>query len=169
MGFLFDVCMWVFKILIICFYKREISHVSSVYKKKGVNTETALYWNSKAEASQNDGKMVRLFASVKPRETNHLLQEDNKINIPTSVYKGVGQYIYIYIYISCGPGSSVGIATELRAGESGIESRWGWDFPLVQTGPGAHPAFCKMGTGGKVRSGRAADHSSPSRAAVMEE
>ena len=47
----------------------------------------------------------------------------------------------------CGPGRSVGIATDLRAGQSGIESRWGRDFPLVQTGPGAHPASCKMGTG----------------------
>ena len=46
-----------------------------------------------------------------------------------------------------GPGSSVGIATELQAGRSGIESRWGRDFPPVQTGPGAHPAFCTMGTG----------------------
>ena len=41
-----------------------------------------------------------------------------------------------------GPGSSVGIATELRAGRSGIESPWGPDFSLVQTGPGAHPASC---------------------------
>jgi len=47
----------------------------------------------------------------------------------------------------CVPGSSVGIATELWAGRSGIESRWGRDFPPVQTGPGTHPAFCKMGTG----------------------
>jgi len=43
----------------------------------------------------------------------------------------------------------------------------------LQTGPGAHPASCKMGTGsfpgGKVRPGRAADHSPPSSAAVMEE
>ena len=45
-----------------------------------------------------------------------------------------------------GPGSSVGIATELRVGRFGIESRWGRDFPPVQTGPGAHPASCKMGT-----------------------
>ena len=45
-----------------------------------------------------------------------------------------------------GPGSSVGIATELRAGWSGIESRCGRDCPPVQTGPGAHPASCKMGT-----------------------
>ena len=37
-----------------------------------------------------------------------------------------------------GPGSSVGIATELRAGRSGIESRWGRDFPPVQAGPEAH-------------------------------
>ena len=55
--------------------------------------------------------------------------------------------IYIYIYILIMPGSSVGIATELRAGRSGIESRWGRDFPPVQTGPGAHPASCKMGIG----------------------
>jgi len=72
-----------------------------------------------------------------------------------------------------GPGSSVGIATELQAGRSGIESRWRRDFPPVQTGSGAHPASCKMGTGsfpgGKVRPGRAADHPPPSSAAVMEE
>ena len=65
------------------------------------------------------------------------------------------------------------IATELRAGRSGIESRWGRDFASVPTGPGAHPASCKMGTGsfpgGKVQPGRAADHSPPSSAAVMEE
>ena len=48
--------------------------------------------------------------------------------------------------VLCGPGSSVGIATELRAGRSGIESLWGRDFLPVQTGPGAHPASCKMGT-----------------------
>jgi len=45
------------------------------------------------------------------------------------------------------PGSSVGIATEPRAGRSGIEYRWGRDFLPVQNGPGAHPASCKMGTG----------------------
>jgi len=45
-----------------------------------------------------------------------------------------------------GPGSSVGIATELRAGRSGIEYRWGRGFPPVQTGHGAHPASCKIGT-----------------------
>ena len=38
----------------------------------------------------------------------------------------------------------------------GIESRLGRDFPPVQTGPGAHPASCTMGTGSLpgVNSGR---------------
>ena len=52
------------------------------------------------------------------------------------------------MYISnSGPGSSVGIATELRAGWSGDRIPVGRDFPPVQTGPGAHPATCTMGTG----------------------
>jgi len=38
------------------------------------------------------------------------------------------------------------IATELRDVRSGIESRCWRGFPPVQTGPGAHPASCKMGT-----------------------
>ena len=55
--------------------------------------------------------------------------------------------LYIVITRMCGPGSSVGIAYWLRAGRSGIVSWWGRDFPPVQTGPGAHPAYCTMGTG----------------------
>jgi len=47
-----------------------------------------------------------------------------------------------------GPGSSVGIATELRAERSGdripVEARFS---APVQTGPGAHPASCTMDTG----------------------
>jgi hypothetical protein len=44
----------------------------------------------------------------------------------------------------------------------------------VQTGSGAHPASCTMGTGGpfprgKVRPGRDADHSPPSSAEVVNE
>jgi len=63
------------------------------------------------------------------------------------------------------PGSSVGIATDYGLDGSGSNP--------VQTGPGAHPASCKMGTGSflgrKVQPGRAADHSLPSSVAVMEE
>jgi hypothetical protein len=51
------------------------------------------------------------------------------------------------------------------------------DFPsnvCVQTGSGAHPASCPMGTGGpfpgvKARPGRDADHSPPSSAEVENE
>jgi hypothetical protein len=44
----------------------------------------------------------------------------------------------------------------------------------VQTGSGAHPASCPMGTGapfsgGKARQGRDADHSPPSSAEVVNE
>ena len=44
-------------------------------------------------------------------------------------------------------GSSVGIVTEHGLGGPGIESRWGRNFPSVQTGPGTHQASCTMGTG----------------------
>jgi hypothetical protein len=55
--------------------------------------------------------------------------------------------IILYIVIF-GPGSSVGIATGYVLDSPGIESRWGARFSApVQTGPGAHPASCKMDTG----------------------
>jgi len=62
----------------------------------------------------------------------------------------VHAHLYVLLYVRCEPGSSIGIETELRAGRSGIEPRWGPDFPPVQTGPGAHPASCKMGEMGTV-------------------
>ena len=44
--------------------------------------------------------------------------------------------------------SSVGVATGYGLDGPGIESRWGAKFTApVQTGPGAHPASCTMGTG----------------------
>jgi len=52
-----------------------------------------------------------------------------------------------YYLVNRGQGSSVGIATDYGLDGPGIESRWGRDFPPVQTGPGAHPESCKMGTG----------------------
>ena len=63
--------------------------------------------------------------------------------------------------------SSVGIATRYGLDGPWIESRWGARFsPPVQTGPGAHPTFCTMGTGslpGLKRTGRGADHTPPSK------
>jgi hypothetical protein len=62
----------------------------------------------------------------------------------------------------CGLGNSVGIATGYGLDGPGIESRWGIRFfANFQTGPGAHPASCTMGTGsfpGVKRPGPGADH-----------
>ena len=55
--------------------------------------------------------------------------------------------LLLNIWCVRGPGSSVGIATELRTRQSRIESRWGPDIPPAETCPGAHPASCTMGTG----------------------
>ena len=60
-------------------------------------------------------------------------------------------------YIFCGPGSVVGIATGYGLDGPGIESQWGARFSApVQTGPGAHPTSCTMGTGSflGIKSGR---------------
>jgi hypothetical protein len=64
--------------------------------------------------------------------------------------------LLMQLFCCCGPGSSVGIATELRAGRSGDRIPVGRDFPPVQTGPVIHPASCTMGTGSfpGVKSGR---------------
>ena len=58
--------------------------------------------------------------------------------------------LWVFISISkgyCGPGSSVGIVTD--NGLDGPGSNPGGDkiFLPVQSGPGAHPDSCKMGTG----------------------
>jgi len=55
--------------------------------------------------------------------------------------------ILILFFHLCGPGSSVGIANDYELDGMGIETRWGRDFPPIQTGPRAHPASCTMGTG----------------------
>ena len=47
-----------------------------------------------------------------------------------------------------GPGSVASIATGYGPDGPGIESRWGGRFSApVQTGPGAYPASCAIGTG----------------------
>ena len=70
-----------------------------------------------------------------------------------------------------GRDSSVGIATRYGLDGPGIESRWEVRFSApVQTGAGAYPASCTMGTGSfsKVkRPGRGADHPPHLNAEVM--
>jgi hypothetical protein len=74
----------------------------------------------------------------------------------------------------------VGLGTDYRLDDLaiGVRSLAGAkDFSsslCVQTSSGAHPASCKMGTGGpfpggKARPGRDADHSPPSSAEVVNE
>ena len=66
-----------------------------------------------------------------------------------------------------GRDSAVGIATRYGLDGPGIESRWWARYSApIQTGPGAYPASCTMGTGsfpGVKRSGRGADHPPPSK------
>jgi hypothetical protein len=89
-------------------------------------------------------------------------------------------YIYIYIYIYRSRVSSGSIVSDhgLDGRAIGVRSPAGvkdFSFILcVQTGSGAHPASCTMGTwgpfpGGKARPGRDADHSPPSNAEVVNE
>jgi hypothetical protein len=74
-----------------------------------------------------------------------------------------------YIY---GPGSSVGIATDYGPGGPVIESRWGEIFCTYPDRPWGPPSLLYSGyrvfPGGKVRLGRAVNHSPPSNAAIME-
>jgi hypothetical protein len=78
------------------------------------------------------------------------------------------------------PGSSGSIVSDYGLDDRaiGVRSPAGaTDFSsilCVQTGSGAHPASCTMGTGGpfpggKARPGRDADHSPPSSAEVVNE
>ena len=72
-----------------------------------------------------------------------------------------------------GPGSSVGIATGYGLDGPGIESRCGEIFCTCPDRPWCPSSLLCNGyrvfPGGKGRPGRAADHSPPSSAAVMED
>jgi len=67
-----------------------------------------------------------------------------------SVYDCLNGALFLYLskyHTVGGPGNSVGIATDYGLDGPGSNPGGGRDFPPVQTGPGAHPASCKMGTG----------------------
>ena len=82
------------------------------------------------------------------------------------------EVIYIYIVGICGPGSPVGIATDYWLDGPGSNPA-GARFSARPDRPWAPPSLLYDGyrvfLEGKVRPGRAADHSPPSSAAVMEE
>ena len=55
--------------------------------------------------------------------------------------------IYDQLHRKKGPDSVDGTVTRYRLEGPGIESQWGARFSApIQTGPGAHPSSCKMGT-----------------------
>ena len=81
--------------------------------------------------------------------------------------------VCIILYFSlCGPGSSVGIATDYGLDGPGIESRWA-RFSARPDRPWGPPSLLYKGyrafPGGKVQPGRAADHSPPCSSVVIEE
>ena len=85
-------------------------------------------------------KTTRLIFVKSIQSTNilpHKASHRNNVMIFTCFLQNTG-----------GRDSSVGIATRYGLDGRGIESRWGARFSApVQTGPGAHPASCTMGTG----------------------
>ena len=74
--------------------------------------------------------------------------------LTSSCLQLITQIKYAYPTSDVGRDSSVGIAIRYGLDDSGIESRWGRDFPhSFETGPWAHPASCTMGTGSLTRGG----------------
>ena len=105
-------------------YLDSVCHGFSVSVPRRESASRSLQMSS----TQNDTRF---------QENDHLLRQ-----IEHSTRCGI-----ICSTVVLGPGSSVGIATNYGLDGPGIESRWGRDFPPVQTGPGVHPASCTMGTG----------------------
>jgi hypothetical protein len=111
--------------------------------------------------------------------TNVITTFRNFANTPTKNYltksnSHVTNFFVCYILIFCGPGSSVGIATDYGLDGSGIESQWvGEIFRTCPDRPWGPPSLLYNGyrvlLGGKVRPERDADHSPPSSAEVFEE
>jgi hypothetical protein len=80
-----------------------------------------------------------------PPSNNYLCSVSSRCACKQMILSG-SQLKQLLCYIS-GPGSSVGTATDYGLEDPGIESRWEARFSApVQTGPGAHPASCTMGT-----------------------
>jgi hypothetical protein len=92
-------------------------------------------------------------------------------HITTYMYTRCWKFCIVYILMGAGIAQSEWLATGWTVRGSN-PSRGARFFAHVQTGPGAHPASCTMGTGsfpGVKRPGRGADHPPPSSAEVKKE
>ena len=122
-------------------------NVSTAYSGK-LQTETEL-----------DGTLLLSKTDINSKVQTTWTRQDANIRTPLSVTSGDRD-------------SSVGIATRYGLDDPGVESRWGARFTTpVQTGPGAHPAYCTMGSGSfpvVKRPGRGVGHPPPSSVEVKE-
>ena len=97
-----------------------------------------------------------------PKRKETTIKTRRKFQIRFISFSEIKKPFLICIYLTltprfCGQGSVVSTVTGYRLDGPGIESRWeARFFAPVQTGPGAHPASCTMGTGSfpGVKSGR---------------
>ena len=96
-----------------------------------------------------------------------------RVIFPTICYFQPSVIFYEKYKLHCGPGSSVGIATDYGLEGPGKNSGGDEIFRTSPDRPWGPPNLLYNGyrvfPGGKVRPGRAADHSPPSSAAVMEQ
>ena len=118
-------------------------------------------------------KQLSKFASYKT--TNQMRQISNIYFVINSTCFGhllcpSSGVIYCTLGNWTGPGSVVGIATAYGLDGSGVEFRWGRDFPHLSRPALRPPSLLYNGyrvlPGGKVQQGRDADPSPPSSAEV---
>jgi len=145
-------------------YTWTLAWVSDINQQVHLEIQFMTYWSSACFGSRVPScgiqfKILRAIANAPWYVTNQAVHTD--FNIPylsDVIHERINEHhnhleahpnplLEPLLQPISGPGNSVGIATELWAGRSGIEPRWGRDFSPVQTGPGAHPASCNIGTG----------------------
>ena len=92
--------------------------------------------------------------AAQPQDLIFLFSKEEKcVDLSLASQKSIGILVDIRMDLAllivcwCGLDSSVGIATGYGLDGPGIESRRARFSAPVQTGPGAHPASCTMGTG----------------------
>jgi hypothetical protein len=126
------------------------------------------------------GIFLYIHSSPQPEDLTHLF---STFLDPESLHLSLSLSLYIYIYICvcvCVCVSPVAqsvqcLTTDRTAGVRSPTEPEDFSSSLcVQTGSGAHPGSCTVGTGGSLSGGKAgpgrdADHTPPSRAEVKKE